>query len=86
MTIYAEHLTYLYLMTLAAKPIYLDYHATTPVDARVLEIMLPWFSDHFGNPASRSHAYGWQASEAVELARAQTASLMGAEARSIYFT
>lgn len=86
MTIYAEHLTYLYLMTLAAKPIYLDYHATTPVDARVLEIMLPWFSDHFGNPASRSHAYGWQASEAVELARSQTASLMGAEARSIYFT
>lgn len=73
-------------MTTASKPIYLDYHATTPVDPRVLEAMLPWFSDHFGNPASRSHAYGWHASEAVELARSQTASLIGSEGRSIYFT
>ena len=48
------------------KPVYLDYHATTPVDPRVLEAMLPYFSEDFGNPASRQHAYGWQADEAVD--------------------
>src|SRR5215203_4718543 len=50
-------------------PLYLDYHATTPVDPRVLEAMLPYFTDRFGNPASKQHAYGWQAQEAVEQAR-----------------
>ena len=50
-------------------PVYLDYHATTPVDPRVLEAMLPYFTERFGNPASKQHAYGWQAQEAVEKAR-----------------
>ena len=68
------------------KPIYLDYHATTPVDARVLESMLPYFSERFGNAASRSHSYGWQASEAVELARSQVADLIHVQAKSIFFT
>jgi cysteine desulfurase len=68
------------------KPIYLDYHATTPVDPGVLEAMLPWFSEHFGNAASRSHAYGWQASEAVEIARSQVGSLIHADPKDIIFT
>ena len=68
------------------RPVYLDYHATTPVDPRVLEAMLPYFSEEFGNPASRQHAYGWKAEEAVEAARAQVASLIGASAREIVFT
>jgi cysteine desulfurase len=68
------------------RPIYLDYHATTPVDRRVLEAMLPYFSEDFGNPASRQHAYGWKAEEAVETARGQVASLIGASPREIVFT
>ena len=67
-------------------PIYLDYNATTPVDERVLAAMLPWFSVQFGNAASRSHLYGWQADEAVELARQHTAALIGADAKEIVFT
>ncbi len=67
-------------------PVYLDYHATTPVDARVLESMLPWFTRDFGNPASRSHAYGWKASEAVEIARGQVADLLNTDSKSIIFT
>ncbi len=67
-------------------PIYLDYHATTPVDERVLEVMLPWFSERFGNPHSRDHRHGWEAEEAVEAARAQVAALIGAQAREIIFT
>jgi cysteine desulfurase len=68
------------------RPVYLDYHATTPVDPRVLEAMLPYFSEEFGNPASRQHAYGWKAEEAVENARAQVAALIGASPREIVFT
>jgi cysteine desulfurase len=67
-------------------PIYLDYHATTPVDRRVLEQMLPFFSDRFGNPASSSHRFGWQAMEAVEQARREVAGLIGAAPREIVFT
>lgn len=67
-------------------PIYMDYSATTPVDPRVRDAMIPWLSEHFGNPASRSHAYGWEASEAVERARAEVAALVGADAREIIWT
>lgn len=66
--------------------IYLDFHATTPVDPRVLEGMLPYFSTHFGNAASTSHAYGWTASAAVDAARAKVAALIGAAASEIVFT
>jgi cysteine desulfurase len=67
-------------------PIYLDYHATTPVDPRVLEVMLPTFGEHFGNAASKSHAFGWKAEEAVEAARTEVAALVGASAKEIVFT
>ncbi len=67
-------------------PIYLDYHATTPVDPRVLEVMLPTFSEEFGNAASKSHAFGWRAEEAVEAARADVAKLIGASAKEIVWT
>jgi cysteine desulfurase len=67
-------------------PIYMDNHSTTPVDPRVLEAMLPYFSEHFGNAASKSHAFGWRAEEAVEDARAEVARLVGATAREIVFT
>jgi cysteine desulfurase len=67
-------------------PIYLDYHATTPVDRRVLETMLPYFSEDFGNAASKSHAFGWRAEEAVEEARAAVGKLVGATAKEIVWT
>jgi cysteine desulfurase len=69
-----------------ARPIYLDYQSTTPVDPRVLAAMLPWFTEKFGNPGSVTHAYGREAEVAVERARAQVAELIGAEAREIVFT
>ena len=67
-------------------PIYMDYGATTPVDERVVEAMIPWLRQSFGNPASRSHAWGWQAEEAVEKARKQVADLVGADPREIVWT
>ena len=67
-------------------PIYMDYQGTTPMDPRVLEAMLPWFVEKFGNPASRSHAYGWDAEKAVEEAREQVAQALGADSREIVFT
>ena len=68
------------------KPIYLDYAATTPLDKRVLEKMLPYLTEEFGNPASSSHAYGWAAEEAVENARAEVAKLINADAKEIIWT
>ena len=67
-------------------PVYLDYNSTTPVDSRVLEKMLPFFSQNFGNSASRSHLFGWTAQEAVENAREQVANLINAESKEIVFT
>ena len=67
-------------------PIYLDYSATTPVDPRVAQAMIPWLTEHFGNPASRSHAFGWEAEAAVEKARADVAALVGADPREIVWT
>jgi len=67
-------------------PIYMDYGATTPVDPRVVDAMIPWLREHFGNPASRSHAWGWEAEAAVEKARADVAELIGADPREIVWT
>ena len=70
----------------AAQPVYLDYAATTPVDRRVASKMIPYLTELYGNPASRSHAYGWAADEAVELAREQVCSLINADPREIVWT
>ena len=67
-------------------PVYLDYGATTPCDPRVVDAMIPWLRDNFGNAASRSHAWGWTAEEAVEKARQQVADLIGADPREIVWT
>ena len=68
------------------RPVYLDAQATTPLDPRVLDAMLPFLTERYGNPHSRTHEYGWQAEEAVEVARAQVAELVGASPREIIFT
>ncbi len=68
------------------RPLYLDFHATTPVDPRVLEAMLPYFTGTFGNAASRQHEYGWEAQKAVDGARSQVAALIGASTSEIVFT
>jgi len=70
----------------AAPPVYLDYAATTPVDRRVASKMIPYLTELYGNPASRSHAYGWAADEAVELAREQVCALINADPREIAWT
>ena len=67
-------------------PVYMDYAATNPVDPRVVDAMIPWLREHFGNPASRSHAWGWEAEEAVEKARLNVAELIGADPREIVWT
>lgn len=67
-------------------PIYMDYGATSPVDQRVVDAMIPWLREHFGNPASRSHAWGWEAEAAVEKARSDVAALIGADPREIVWT
>ena len=73
-------------MSNRVKPIYLDSHATTPVDPRVLEVMIPFFTEHFGNASSRNHPFGWKAGKAVEQAREQVGSLIGARFRDVVFT
>ena len=68
------------------KPIYLDYSATTPVDPRVAQKMIPYLTEHFGNPASRSHSFGWDAERAVEEARANVADLVNCDSKEIVWT
>lgn len=68
------------------RPVYLDNHATTPCDPRVVEAMIPYFSERFGNPASRSHRFGWEAEDAVNFAREEVAGLIGCRAKEVFFT
>ena len=65
-------------------PVYMDYQSTTPMDPRVFEAMTPYFTEKFGNPHSRSHAYGWEAEEATEIAREEIAKLIGTTAKRLF--
>jgi cysteine desulfurase len=71
---------------ISGRPAYLDFQATTPVDPRVLDAMLPYFAGKFGNPHSRTHSYGWETEEGIENARIQIADLIGADSKEIIFT
>ena len=71
---------------MTTRPIYFDYSATTPVDPRVVDKMVPWLYENFGNPASRSHSFGWDSEEAVERAREEVAKLVNADPREIVWT
>ena len=73
-------------LTGKSLPIYMDYQSTTPMDPRALECMLPYFITKFGNPHSRSHSFGWEAEEAVEMSRKKVARLIGADSKEIVFT
>jgi cysteine desulfurase len=71
---------------MSERPIYLDYNATTPIDKEVLKAMLPYLTENYGNASSKTHSFGWIAAEAIEIAREQTAELLGAESKEIIFT
>merc|ERR1719409_1799884 len=73
-------------ITLSGRPMYLDMQATTPLDPRVLDAMLPYFTEMYGNPHSRTHMYGWESETAIETARKQVADLIGANPKEIIFT
>lgn len=73
-------------MSAVARPIYMDLQATTPLDPRVLDSMMPYLTEKFGNPHSRTHVYGWETEEGIEVARKQIADLIGADAKEIIFT
>src|SRR5690606_19603835 len=82
----SQHNLNMYEGSMSKAPIYFDYSATTPVDPRVAEKMIPWLTEHYGNPASRSHSIGWDAEKAVEDAREQVAQLVNADPREIIWT